>query len=156
MTTTSAKETVLAMIDAMSVGDFNKAISFYHDEIDFVGYAPVELFTKLGQRRGKTEVMQTMMAIHDLYVRRRTEIEFIAAEDNRVSVIICLHLQKRGKRQDHPASQRELLRAARWLDRAAENVSRLVRPAAAGAGGRPHRDGREGAEAQTPLSVIAE
>lgn len=95
MTSTSAKETVLAMIDAMHVGDFNKAISFYHDEIDFVGYAPVELFTKLGQRRGKTEVMQTMMAIHDLYVRRRTEIEFVAAEDNRVSVIICLHLQKR-------------------------------------------------------------
>jgi len=95
MTTTSAKETVLAMIDAMRVGDFSKAVSFYHDEIDFVGYAPVELFTKLGQRRGKTEVMQTMMAIHDLYVRRRTEIEFIAAEDNRVSVIICLHLQKR-------------------------------------------------------------
>lgn len=95
MTSTSAKETVLAMIDAMSVGDFNKAIDFYHDEIDFVGYAPVELFTKLGQRRGKLEVMQTMTAIHDLYIRRRTEIEFIAAEDNRVSVIICLHLQKR-------------------------------------------------------------
>jgi ketosteroid isomerase-like protein len=95
MTSTSAKETVLAMIDAMCGGDFNKAISFYHDEIDFVGYAPVELFTKLGQRRGKLEVMQTMTAIHDLYVRRRTEIEFVAAEDNRVSVIICLHLQKR-------------------------------------------------------------
>lgn len=95
MTSTSAKETVLAMIDAMRAGDFNKAVSFYHEEIDFIGYAPVELFPRLGQRRGKMEVMQTMVGIHDLFVRRQTEIEFVAAEDDRVSVIICLHLQKR-------------------------------------------------------------
>lgn len=95
MAATSAKDTVLAKIDAICAGDFAQAMTFYHDDVDFIGYAPVELFPLLGQRRGKTEVMRTMTSIHERYMRRRTEVEFVAGEDDRVSAIICLHLQKR-------------------------------------------------------------
>lgn len=102
MVTTSAKDIVLAKIDAIRAGDFTKAMSFYHDEIDFIGYAPVELFPLLGQRRGKIEVMRTLTSIHERYLRRRTEIEFVAGEDDRVSAIISVHLEKRENKRIVP------------------------------------------------------
>ena len=90
----SAKEVVLAAIDVIHSNNAARALDYYHDDVDFIGYAPVELFPHMGARHGKAEAMRTVTALHQQFSRMRHEIEFIAAEGDAVAVILRLHLQK--------------------------------------------------------------
>ena len=94
MAAVSAREVVLAAIEAIYSHDPAQAADYYHDDVDYIGYAPIDFFPTMGARRGKADVMQTITAVQDRYSERRYEIEFITAEDDRVAVILRVHLQK--------------------------------------------------------------
>jgi limonene-1,2-epoxide hydrolase len=94
MAVASAKEVVLAAIEAIYSHDPAQAADYYHDDIDYIGYAPIDFFPTMGVRRGKAEAMETIATVQERYSERRYEIEFIAAEEDRVAVILRVHLQK--------------------------------------------------------------
>jgi uncharacterized protein len=92
--TKSPKEVVLTTIALIHSSDAAKALDYYHDDVDFIGYAPVEFFPQMGVRRGKKAAMGTVTSIHERYARMRYEIEFIAVDGDDVAVILRLHMQK--------------------------------------------------------------
>jgi ketosteroid isomerase-like protein len=94
MTTRPAKEIVVAALDAIYSRDAARAAAFYHDDVDFIGYAPIEFFPGMGVKRGKASVMGTVTSVHERYSSMRHEVEFIAAEGDNVAVMLRVHLQK--------------------------------------------------------------
>jgi len=90
----SAKEVVLAAIAMIHSENAAQALDYYHDDVDFIGYAPVEFFPQMGVRRGKAEVTASVTSVHERFSKMRHEIEFIAAEGDEVAVMLRLHLQK--------------------------------------------------------------
>src|SRR5687768_10218677 len=94
MAATSAKEIVLDALDAIYSRDAARALAHYHDDIDFIGYAPVEFFPRMRVRRGKADVMQTVASVHARYSDMRYEMQFVAADADSVAVVLRVHMQK--------------------------------------------------------------
>jgi len=90
----SSKEIVLAALALIYSTEAMRAIDAYHDDVDFIGYAPVEFFPQMGARRGKAAAMEMLAALRDSYTQMRHEVEFIAADGDDVAVILRLHMQK--------------------------------------------------------------
>ncbi len=90
-----AREQVLDFLNAIYARDVARALTFLHDEFDFVGHAPVELFPHLGARHGKTEIAETLTTVQQRYASMQHEVLFVAAEENRVATIVRVHLRKR-------------------------------------------------------------
>jgi ketosteroid isomerase-like protein len=89
-----AKETVLAALDAIYSRDAAGAAMFYHDDVEYIGYAPIEFFPGMGFKRGKADLMSAVTSLHQRYSSMRHEIEFIAAEDDTVATLLRVHMRK--------------------------------------------------------------
>ena len=66
----------------------------FHDEIDSITYAPVELFPHLGARHGKAAITETLTAVQARYASMHHDVLFSAAEGDRVATIVRVHLRK--------------------------------------------------------------
>jgi ketosteroid isomerase-like protein len=89
------RERILAFLDAVYARNTDRVLEFLHDDIDFVGYAPVQIFPYLGHRHGKSEIAETLAAIHHRYSQVRHEVTFIVVEGNKAAVTLKAYLQKR-------------------------------------------------------------
>jgi hypothetical protein len=95
MAANNSRQVILDYLDACYTGDIDRAAALYDDDIDFVCYAPVELFPTLGQKKGKAEMRQTLVGLH---ARRQVldhQVDFIAADGDRVAVTLVLRLRSR-------------------------------------------------------------
>ena len=90
----SSTEIVLAALALIYSTKATRALDCYHDDVELIGYAPVEFFPQMGTRRGKAAAMEMLAALRDSYMTMRHEAEFIAADGDDVAVILRLHLQK--------------------------------------------------------------
>lgn len=86
---------VLNFLKAFYSGDVARTLDQCTDDVAYFGYAPVELFTHLGHKRGKTALEQRQRYLHDVYSAMRYEITFLAAEGAKVAAILRVHLTKR-------------------------------------------------------------
>ena len=96
MTLRPAKEIVMGALDAIYGRDVARAATFYHDDIDYIGYAPIEFFPGMGAKRGRSDLMRAIASLHERYSSMRHEVEFIAAEGDTVATLVRVHLQKQG------------------------------------------------------------
>jgi uncharacterized protein len=94
MTVSSAREIVLAALAAIYGHDAATTATLYHDDVDYIGYAPIEFFPGMGVKRGKAELMSAVASLHERYSSMRHEIEFIAAEGDSVATRLRVHMQK--------------------------------------------------------------
>lgn len=95
MTESANKQRVLDYLAAVYAGDVERAASFYDDDIDFVAYAPIDIFPTLGQKRGKAELTQSLVELHGRYSKIEYEVLSIIAEENRVAMLLDLRLHAR-------------------------------------------------------------
>jgi ketosteroid isomerase-like protein len=89
------RQCVLDYLQACYAGDIERASSFYDDDIDFVAYAPIEIFPTLGQKRGKAELTQSLVGLHQRYSKFDYEVLSIIAEEDRVATLLDLGLHAR-------------------------------------------------------------
>jgi len=55
------------MLDAFTQSDTDRLVACYHDDIDWLFYAPVALFPFAGARRGKAEVLKGYALMYDIF-----------------------------------------------------------------------------------------
>jgi len=89
------KQRVLDYLQACYAGDIERAASYFDDDIDFVAYAPIEIFPTLGQKRGKAELTQSLVGLHARYSKLEYEVLSIVAEEDRVATLLDLRLHAR-------------------------------------------------------------
>jgi ketosteroid isomerase-like protein len=89
------KQHVLGYLAACYAGDIERAAGYYDNDIDFVAYAPIEIFPTLGQKRGKAELTQSLVGLHTRYSKLEYEVLSIIAEEDRVATLLDLSLHAR-------------------------------------------------------------
>jgi ketosteroid isomerase-like protein len=82
-------------IGAKCSGDIERAASYYDDDIDFIAYAPIEIFPTLGQKVGKAAMTRSLVGMHALYHPIEYEVTSIIAERQRVAVTLDLRMRAR-------------------------------------------------------------
>jgi ketosteroid isomerase-like protein len=95
MVETSSRQRILEYLDACYSGDVSRADEFYDDDIDFICYAPVELFPALGQKRGKDALIESLVDRQTRFDVIDHRINFIAAERNKVAATLLLRLRQK-------------------------------------------------------------
>jgi ketosteroid isomerase-like protein len=96
MAAIGSHQLILDYLAACYDGDLDRAAAFYHDDIDFICYAPVELFPTLGQKRGKPEMIFALTGLRDRFSVVDYAVDFIAAEGDRVAAKLVLRLRDTG------------------------------------------------------------
>jgi ketosteroid isomerase-like protein len=91
----SSRQVILDYLDACYAGHIDRAAAFYDDDIDFICYAPVELFPTLGQKKGKAEMTQSLAGLHARHQVLDHQITFIAADGDHVAVTLVLRMRIR-------------------------------------------------------------
>ncbi len=70
-----------------AAGDGEKFAALLHDDIDWVIYAPIEVFPFAGQRNGRAAVVEALGEIARTYVLQRYEPQSILADGERAAVL---------------------------------------------------------------------
>jgi ketosteroid isomerase-like protein len=83
-----SRQCVLQHLKASYGGEIERALEYYANDVDFICYAPVELFPSLGHKHGKAAIRTLLKRWHRRYCRVDYDVDFIAAEDERVAVIV--------------------------------------------------------------------
>ena len=99
MTTSNSRQLILDYLDACYAGDIERAAAFYDHDIDFVCYAPVELFPTLGQKRGKAEMTRSLAGLHARHEVLEHQVDFIAADGDHVAVTLVLRMRSRDSKR---------------------------------------------------------
>lgn len=86
------KQRILDYLKAGYAGDIERAAGYFDDNIDFIGYAPIDIFPTLGQKSGKAAMIQSLVRLHSLYRRIEYDLTSIIAEDDRVAVMLELRM----------------------------------------------------------------
>jgi ketosteroid isomerase-like protein len=89
----TTRQLILDYLAACYSGDLDRAATFYDDDIDFICYAPVELFPALGQKRGKAEMVASLADLHARFHIVEYEVKFIAADVDHVAASLVLRLR---------------------------------------------------------------
>lgn len=90
------KQRVLDYLKACYAADIERAASYYDDEINFIAYAPIEVFPTLGQKLGKAAMTASLAGMHRQYKAIDYEVTSIVAEDDRVALTLDLRMFVRG------------------------------------------------------------
>ena len=89
------KQRILDYIRHGYTGDVERAVSYYDDEINFIAYAPIELFPSLGQKIGKAAMTQSLIAFRTMYDPIEYALTSLVAEGDRVAVSLDISLPAR-------------------------------------------------------------
>lgn len=93
MTTDETRTALDDLIDAFQRADHDRLVARYDDDIDWVLYAPILVFPFAGKRRGKTQVLTSLLGVYQQYQIAKFEVERMlvdgdqAASVSRVNVI---------------------------------------------------------------------
>jgi hypothetical protein len=99
MAANNSRQVILDYLDACYTGDIDRAAALYDDDIDFVCYAPVELFPTLGQKKGKAQMTQSLVGLHARHEVLDYQLNFIAADGDRVAVALVLRMRSRDSKR---------------------------------------------------------
>ena len=89
------KQRILDYLRQGYTGDVEQAVSYYDDDIDFIAYAPIEIFPALGQKLGKAAMAQSLVALRALYDPITYTLTSVVAEGDHVAVSIDITLPSR-------------------------------------------------------------
>jgi ketosteroid isomerase-like protein len=91
----TSRQLVLDYLKACYSGDLDSAAAYYDDDIDFICYAPVELFPRFGQKHGKAEMVASLADMHSRFDIVEYEVRFVAAEAERVAASLVLRMRSK-------------------------------------------------------------
>jgi uncharacterized protein len=89
------KQRILDYIRHCYAGDIEQAASYYDDDINFIAYAPIDVFPSLGQKVGKAAMTESLIALHQEFGPIEHELTCVVAEDDRVALMVDLRMTAR-------------------------------------------------------------
>lgn len=105
----SLKKRVYEIYEAFSAGKLDLLADSFDENVDFRSNAPTEVFPYLGHRRGRTEVVKTLWAVHCEFEPLTFLPIWIVAEGDTAGALLSIHAT-------HRATGREIrLFAAHFL-----------------------------------------
>ena len=87
MTTDETRAAINDMIDAFTCGDHARLELRYDDDIDWVLYAPLLVFPFAGRRRGKDEVLTSLLGVYQQYSIVTYKAPVVMVDGDRVATI---------------------------------------------------------------------
>ncbi|MGO4712291.1 nuclear transport factor 2 family protein [Bradyrhizobium sp. 2TAF24] len=95
MDASSARQCVLAFLEAFYAGNAERVAQCCDDGFTSVTYAPVEVFPHLGFKQGKEWIAESIRIHDERFSSRRHSLRFIAVEGLRVATLSDVSLVKR-------------------------------------------------------------
>jgi ketosteroid isomerase-like protein len=86
MTDDATRALVRDLFDAYGRGDGERVATLVHDDIDWVLHGPVQVFSFVGPRHGKAEVLAALTVLANEYALERYEPDIIIVENDRAAV----------------------------------------------------------------------
>lgn len=87
MVESTTRATVRDLYEAYARRDFERVAALIHDDIDWVIYAPVQVFPFAGPRHGRAAVLKAMGDIAEIYAVENYAPEVIIVEGERAAVM---------------------------------------------------------------------
>jgi len=91
----ATRAAVLELHEAFRQGDYERLVKLYHDDVDWVFYAPRAIFPHVGVRHGKVAAFQTLTAINELFRFTRHVTELVIADGERAAALADCTLVQR-------------------------------------------------------------
>jgi ketosteroid isomerase-like protein len=91
----SLRERIYALCADHAAGRVDAVVDAFADDIDYVCYAPVDVFPYLGRRRGKAEVAASLKAAHAEFEYLSYQPIFVVAEKDDGAAIVLVRLKQR-------------------------------------------------------------
>lgn len=95
MSRNDTRQIVRQLYDAYGRGRVDECLSLVGEDVDFVSYAPVDVFPYLGRKKGKAALAQAMRAVHAEYEYITYQPFFTVVEDDAAAVILLARLKQR-------------------------------------------------------------
>jgi uncharacterized protein len=83
------------LYDAYREGRLDDVLDAFDEEIDYVSYAPVEVFPFLGRRRGKAAVAETAQRLRETFEYLSYQPIFLVASGDEAAAIVLARLRQR-------------------------------------------------------------
>jgi ketosteroid isomerase-like protein len=83
----STRALVRDLYESYARGDTQRVAELIDDDIEWIMHGPVQVFSFLGPRHGKADVMQALADIGKAYALERYEPEVIVVEGDRAAVM---------------------------------------------------------------------
>ncbi len=87
MTTDETRAALIDMTDAFKRGDHERLAARYDDDIDWALYAPLLVFPFAGKRRGKSEVLASLLGVYQQFTIAKYDVPVILADGDRAATI---------------------------------------------------------------------
>jgi len=88
---TDTRTIVRDLYDAYGTGDGPRVAQFLHDDIDWVIYAPVDIFPFAGVRHGRQAVLSALADLASNYILRSYRPEIMIVDGDRAAVMSDVH-----------------------------------------------------------------
>lgn len=95
MTTETTRVALDDIIRAFQLGDHERLVARYHDDIDWIIHAPISIFPYAGVRRGKNEVLTSLAMIYQAYSIVKYEVLVKLVDGDRAATIAETQLVQR-------------------------------------------------------------
>jgi ketosteroid isomerase-like protein len=93
--TITTRDAVTELYEAYAHRDFDRVAAIIDDDVDWIIYGPVQVFSFAGQRRGRKAVLEALAGIAKDYILERYETRIIIIEDDRAAVMSDVAFQQR-------------------------------------------------------------
>lgn len=87
MSERGTRETVKELYDAYGRGDVERLTTLLYEDIDWVIYGPIEIFSFAGSRHGRTSVLRVIGEIAEAYSLEDYTTEVVVVEGDRAAVM---------------------------------------------------------------------
>ena len=92
MTTDETRDAINDMINAFKCGDHARLVARYHDDIEWALHAPLLVFPFAGKRRGKDEVLTSLLGVYQQYSIVDYKAPVVVVDGDRVATIADIEI----------------------------------------------------------------
>ena len=93
--TEALRQRINRLCSAYAKGDLGFVQNLIDQDVDFISYAPIEIFPCLGKQQGKAAVLESLKSIHAHFEFLAYHPIFLLVQDNDAAAIIMARLKQR-------------------------------------------------------------
>jgi uncharacterized protein len=93
--TEALRQRINSLCAAYAKGNFEIVQNCIDEDVDFISYAPIEIFPCLGKQQGRGAVLRSLKTIHDHFVFLAYDPIFLLVQDEDAAVNVMARLKHR-------------------------------------------------------------
>jgi uncharacterized protein len=93
--TEALRQRIISLCSAYEKGNFEILQNCIDEDVDFISYAPIEIFPCLGKQQGRDAVLRSLKTIHDHFVFLAYDPIFLLVQNEDAAVNVMARLKQR-------------------------------------------------------------